>query len=316
MSKSLGNVVAPEEVIKNFGADILRLWVVASDYSEDLKIDKAILNQHAESYRKIRNTLRFLLGNLNDKLLNDDFSKIEYSILSSLEKYVLTQIYDLDLRFRDYIKSYNFHKIYVELLNFCTLDLSAFYFDIKKDILYCDSEDSIRRKNCLEVLNVLTNFLLRWFSPILAFTAEEAYQVIKNKNFKSIHLQDFSSIPLTWNNSEVRSKWSGIKKIKQVVNAAIEDVRNKKIIGSSLEANVIVYLQVEYLSSIKEEDLSEIFICSEAKAEIFSNQKDLFSLKDIDGVAVKILKAHGKKCPRCWKILENPCDRDICGLKN
>ena len=316
MSKSLGNVVMPEEVIKNFGADILRLWVVASDYSEDLKIDKAILNQHAESYRKIRNTLRFLLGNLNDKLLNDDFSKIEYSKLSSLEKYILTQVYDFDLRFRDYIKSYNFHKIYVELLNFCTLDLSAFYFDIKKDILYCDSENSQRRNNCLEVLNVLINFLLRWFSPILAFTSEEAYQVIKNKKYKSIHLQDFPVMPLIWNNYEIKNKWIGIKKVKQVVNAAIEDIRNKKIIGSSLEANVIVYLKDEYLNIIKQEDLSEIFICSEAKAESFINQNDLFSLKDVEGVAVKIAKAKGQKCSRCWKILEKPCFRDICGLKN
>ena len=316
MSKSLGNVVMPEEVIKNFGADILRLWVVASDYSEDLKIDKAILNQHAESYRKIRNTLRFLLGNLNDKLLNDDFSKIEYSKLSSLEKYILTQVYDFDLRFRDYIKSYNFHKIYVELLNFCTLDLSAFYFDIKKDILYCDSENSQRRNNCLEVLNVLINFLLRWFSPILAFTSEEAYQVIKNKKYKSIHLQDFPVMPLIWNNYEIKNKWIGIKKVKQVVNAAIEDIRNKKIIGSSLEANVIVYLKDEYLNIIKQEDLSEIFICSEAKAESFIYQNDLFSLKDVEGVAVKIVKAKGQKCSRCWKILEKPCFRDICGLKN
>lgn len=316
MSKSLGNVVMPEEVIKNFGADILRLWVVASDYSEDLKIDKAILNQHAESYRKIRNTLRFLLGNLNDKLLNDDFSKIEYSKLSSLEKYILMQVYDFDLRFRDYIKSYNFHKIYVELLNFCTLDLSAFYFDIKKDILYCDSENSQRRNNCLEVLNVLINFLLRWFSPILAFTSEEAYQVIKNKKYKSIHLQDFPVMPLIWNNYEIKNKWIGIKKVKQVVNAAIEDIRNKKIIGSSLEANVIVYLKDEYLNIIKQEDLSEIFICSEAKAESFINKNDLFSLKDVEGVAVKIVKAKGQKCSRCWKILEKPCFRDICGLKN
>ncbi len=316
MSKSLGNVVMPEEVIKNFGADILRLWVVASDYSEDLKIDKAILNQHAESYRRIRNTLRFLLGNLNDKLLNDDFTKIDYSNLSSLEKYILLQVYELDLRFRDYINSYNFHKIYVELLNFCTLDLSAFYFDIKKDILYCDSENSLRRNKCLEVLNVLTNFLLKWFSPILAFTSEEAYQVIKNKNYKSIHLQDFPIIPSTWNNSEVKNKWIGIKKVKQVVNAAIEDIRNMKIIGSSLEANVIVYLKEEYLNLIKEEDLSEIFICSEAKAEPLINQSNLFSLKDIEGVAAKIVKAKGQKCPRCWKILEKTCSRDVCGLKN
>jgi len=316
MSKSLGNVVMPEEVIKNFGADILRLWVVASDYSEDLKIDKAILNQHAESYRRIRNTLRFLLGNLNDKLLNDDFTKIDYSNLSSLEKYILLQVYELDLRFRDYINSYNFHKIYVELLNFCTLDLSAFYFDIKKDILYCDSENSLRRNKCLEVLNVLTNILLKWFSPILAFTSEEAYQVIKNKNYKSIHLQDFPIIPSTWNNSEVKNKWIGIKKVKQVVNAAIEDIRNMKIIGSSLEANVIVYLKEEYLNLIKEEDLSEIFICSEAKAEPLINQSNLFYLKDIEGVAVKIVKAKGQKCPRCWKILEKTCSRDVCGLKN
>ena len=208
MSKSLGNVVMPEEVIKNFGADILRLWVVASDYSEDLKIDKAILNQHAESYRKIRNTLRFLLGNLNDKLLNDDLSKIEYSKLSSLEKYILLQVYELDSRFRDYINSYNFHKIYVELLNFCTLDLSAFYFDIKKDILYCDSVNSQRRNKCLEVLNVLTNFLLKWFSPILAFTSEEAYQVIKNKNYKSIHLQDFQLY--LWFGIILKSKINGL----------------------------------------------------------------------------------------------------------
>jgi isoleucyl-tRNA synthetase len=249
-------------------------------------------------------------------LLNDDFSKIEYSKLSSLEKYILTQVYDFDLRFRDYIKSYNFHKIYVELLNFCTLDLSAFYFDIKKDILYCDSENSQRRNNCLEVLNVLINFLLKWFSPILAFTSEEAYQVIKNKNCKSIHLQDFPVIPLIWNNSEIKNKWIGIKKVKQVVNAAIEDIRNKKIIGSSLEANVIVYLKDEYLNIIKQEDLSEIFICSEAKAEPFIKQNDLFSLKDTEGVAVKIIKANGQKCPRCWKILEKPCIRDICGLKN
>jgi isoleucyl-tRNA synthetase len=289
---------------------------VASDYSEDLKIDKAILNQHAESYRKIRNTLRFLLGNLNDKLLNDDLSKIDYSNLSSLEKYVLLQVYELDLRFRDYINSYNFHKIYVELLNFCTLDLSAFYFDIKKDILYCDSENSLRRNKCLEVLNVLTNFLLKWFSPILVFTSEEAYQVIKNKNYKSIHLQDFPIIPSTWNNSEVKNKWIGIKKIKQVVNAAIEDIRNMKIIGSSLEANVIVYLKEEYLNLIKEEDLSEIFICSEVKAESLFNQSNLFSLKDIEGVAAKIVKAKGQKCPRCWKILEKTCSREACSLKN
>ena len=121
---------------------------------------------------------------------------------------------------------------------------------------------------------------------------------------------------MIWNNSEIKKKWISIKKVKLVVNAAIEEIRNKKIIGSSLEANVIVYLKDEYLDFIKEEDLSEIFICSEAKAEPFINQNDLFSLKDIEGVAVKILKAKGQKCSRCWKILEKPCSRDICGLKN
>ncbi len=316
MSKSLGNVVSPDEVIKIYGADILRLWVVASDYSEDLKIDKSILSQHAESYRKIRNTLRFILGNLNDKTKNIDVNKIDYKNLSSLDQYILSQVYDLNQKFKDCISEYNFHKIYVELLNFCTVDLSAFYFDMKKDILYCDNLYSARRNNCLIVLDILLNFLLKWFSPILVFTTEEIYQLLKNKSKKSIHLEDFTNPPEQWNNSNVKLQWSKIKKLKQVVNAAIEEVRNKKIIGSSLEANLNLHVDEEYFDSIKNEDLSEIFICSLVNVEKLSKEDDLFILKDIKGVGAKVLNAKGSKCPRCWKILETNCARKNCGLKN
>jgi isoleucyl-tRNA synthetase len=316
MSKSLGNVVSPDEVIKIYGADILRLWVVASDYSEDLKIDKSILSQHAESYRKIRNTLRFILGNLNDKTKNIDVNKIDYKNLSSLDQYILSQVYDLNQKFKDYMSEYNFHKIYVELLNFCTVDLSAFYFDMKKDILYCDNLYSARRNNCLIVLDILLNFLLKWFSPILVFTTEEIYQLLKNKSKKSIHLEDFTNPPKQWNNSNVKLQWSKIKKLKQVVNAAIEEVRNKKIIGSSLEANLNLHVDEEYFDSIKNEDLSEIFICSLVNVEKLSKEDDLFILKDIKGVGAKVLNAKGSKCPRCWKILETNCARKNCGLKN
>ena len=187
---------------------------------------------------------------------------------------------------------------------------------MKKDILYCDNLYSARRNNCLIVLDILLNFLLKWFSPILVFTTEEIYQLLKNKSKKSIHLEDFTNPPEQWNNSNVKLQWSKIKKLKQVVNAAIEEVRNKKIIGSSLEANLNLHVDEEYFDSIKNEDLSEIFICSLVNVEKLSKGDDLFILKDIKGVGAKVLNAKGSKCPRCWKILETNCARKNCGLQN
>ena len=172
MSKSLGNVIAPEDILKKYGADILRIWVASSNYAEDLRIDYSILDQHSESYRKIRNTFRYLLGNLNDKYEDIDLDKLELEKLPELEQFMLSKIYSLNIKFINYFKNYDFHNLYKELLNFCTVDLSAFYFDIRKDVLYCDPFNSTKRQSCIVVLNILLNSLLKWFAPILSFTAE------------------------------------------------------------------------------------------------------------------------------------------------
>ena len=181
MSKSLGNVIAPEDILKKYGADILRIWVASSNYAEDLRIDYSILDQHAESYRKIRNTFRYLLGNLNDSFVDENLEKIDIKKLPELEKLMLHKIYNLDTNFNKYFKNYDFHNLYKELLNFCTVDLSSFYFDIRKDTLYCDPKDSEKRKSTLLLLNIILNSLLKWFAPILSFTTEEIYQLVSKK---------------------------------------------------------------------------------------------------------------------------------------
>jgi isoleucyl-tRNA synthetase len=169
MSKSLGNVIAPEDILKKYGADILRIWVASSNYAEDLRIDYSILEQHAESYRKIRNTFRYFLGNLNDSYEKIDFEKIDVKSFPELEQYMLHKIYNLNLLFEKNFEKYNFHTIYKELLNFCTTDLSAFYFDIRKDTLYCDPLESDKRKSTIKFLNIILEILLKWFAPVLVF---------------------------------------------------------------------------------------------------------------------------------------------------
>jgi isoleucyl-tRNA synthetase len=197
----MGNVVSPEEILKNYGADILRVWVASSDYAEDLRIDKSILTQHAESYRKIRNTFRFILGNLKDNYEKQDFDKLNFEKLDELEKNILHKLFIMDKSVKDNLKNYNFHKLYKELLNFCTLDLSSFYFDIRKDVLYCDTLNSKKRRDCVIVLNIILESLLKWFAPILVFTTDEIYSLVNTKD-DGIHEQHFVEIPQNWNNNE------------------------------------------------------------------------------------------------------------------
>jgi len=316
MSKSTGNVIAPEDVLKKYGADILRTWVAASDDSEDLRQDHSILEQHAESYRKIRNTFRFLLGNLKDKKMNFDLKSKEINNWPELERYMLHQIFVLDKSFEKYFKEYNFHKLYKELLNFCSLDLSAFYFDIRKDILYCDELKSPKRIMCINLLELVLDILLKWFAPILSFTTEEIFQIINVQKKSSIHLENFPKIPSTWENQKLFEKWEKLKILRNVANAAIEVKRSSKEIGSSLEANIEIYLGKEYLDLVKGIDLSEYFITSKVLAKPTVEDDKLFKLDEVENVKVLATKAKGKKCSRCWKILENPCQRNNCGLKN
>ena len=197
------------------------------------------------------------------------------------------------------------------MVNFCSLELSAFYFDIRKDTLYCDNTKSIKRQACINLLELILDMLLKWFAPILSFTTEEIFQIINKDRNSSIHLQAFPRIPSEWKNEKLFEKWEKFKKIKKVVNAAIEVKRSNKDIGSSLEADVQIYLDDKYLKVIEDIDLSENFITSKAKAQKMNLDKNLFSLDEIENVKVLVKKAEGKKCPRCWKIFIDSCVR--CG---
>jgi isoleucyl-tRNA synthetase len=298
MSKSVGNVIAPEDILKKYGADILRIWVCSSNYAEDLRIDYSILDQHADSYRKIRNTFRYLLGNLNDKYNEIDFHKLEIEKLPELERFMLNKIYELDVKFKNYFKEYDFHNLYKELLNFCTVDLSAFYFDIRKDTLYCDPIDSKKRQDCTILLNIILQSLLRWFAPILSFTTEEIHRLLNSEN-KSIHLQKFIEYSDKFFDLELKNKWDELIKIRNLCNISIEEKRANKIIGSSLEANLEIILNDKLFELSKNVDFSELCITSGAKVRKNNAQE----------IEIISSKASGKKCPICWKISLEDCSR-------
>jgi isoleucyl-tRNA synthetase len=301
MSKSLGNVIAPEDILKKYGADILRIWVASSNYAEDLRIDHSILDQHADSYRKIRNTFRYLLGNLNDNFEDIDLENINLSELPELEKFMLHKVYSLNENFKNYFNNYDFHNLYKELLNFCTVDLSAFYFDIRKDSLYCDSKDSKKRQSTIILLNVILKSLLRWFAPILSFTTEEIYRLIMNDN-KSVHLTKFLKFPKTFKNENLNQKWLELIKIRNVCNISIEEKRASKEIGSSLEASLKINLDKKLNEISKDVDFSELCITSSAEVSYLENSE----------TKVQTTKAEGSKCQVCWKITKHACSRKTC----
>ena len=301
MSKSTGNVILPEEILKKYGADILRIWVASSNYAEDLRIDYSILDQHAESYRKLRNTFRYLLGNIQDDYIEKNFEDLNVAELSDLERYMLHRVYLINKNFFNYFNSYNFHNLYKELLNFCTVELSAFYFDIRKDLLYCDPLDSKKRSDCILVLNIILNCLLKWFAPILSFTTEEIYRLVNKEEENSIHLKNFTEIPENWKNEEINSNWEKIKKIRDEANISIESQRASKTIGSSLEVNIQIKLKKNYYNTVKNNDFSEICITSSALVTQDEKMEE--------DIQVICKKAEGTKCPVCWKISKTNCKK-------
>ena len=216
---------------------------------------------------------------------------------------MLHKLYCLNENFNKNYKKYNFHTLYKDILNFCTVDLSAFYFDIRKDTLYCDKIDSEKRKSTVLFLNILLDILLKWFAPILSFTTEEIYSLVK-MNGKSIHLENFPSIPEQWKNNKLESKWVELIKIREACNSSIEIKRASKEIGSSLEANLIIKLEEKLLDLTKNVDFSELCITSNAKVEKNSSNE----------ISVETLKAEGQKCSVCWKVSKNKCARHHCSL--
>ena len=301
MSKSLGNVIAPDDILKKYGADILRIWVASSNYAEDLRIDYSILDQHAESYRKIRNTFRYLLGNINDNFEIINFEQISLDDLPELEQLMLHKLYVLNTNFKKYFSNYDFHNLYKELLNFCTVDLSAFYFDIRKDNLYCDGKDTKKRKSTILLLNIILNALLKWFAPIISFTTEEIFKLLF-KDQKSIHLERFIEFPEKFKNEKLSKKWIELIKIRDICNISIEDKRASKEIGSSLEADLKIQLNQKLKKLTENTDFSELCITSKA----------VVSYKDDIETTALTTKAKGSKCSICWKIKETACDRDNC----
>ena len=300
MSKSIGNVISPDEIINKYGADILRIWVVASDYSEDLKIDNQIINYQIDSYRKIRNTIRFLLGNLNNFSVNE---AVELEQMPDLEKYILNKVSQMNTELKSLVQKHDYHGIFVKLLNFCTLDLSAFYFDIRKDSLYCDGKDSLKRRSVSTCLHILFDFLSKWFSPIISFTSEEAWQSRHQDNSTSILSQTITEKDFTYSYSNLEKSFDELKRVRKSVTAALEIKRNEKLIGSSLQAKAIIYIPSEIKQILSTLDLAEMCIVSGVEIKDIAEKTPSSMNFEEEDIFVDISLAEGDKCQRCWTIL-------------
>ena len=309
MSKSLGNITAPQDIIGQSGADILRLWVVNSDYSEDLRIGKEILKHQADQYRRLRNTLRYLLGNL------DGFTEAErlpVAEMPELERWVLHRLWELDAMIREKVEAFDFHALFTQLHTFCAVDLSAFYFDIRKDSLYCDRPDSIRRRAARTVLDELFNRLTAWLAPVLCFTAEEAWMTRGTGPEESVHLRSFPETPESWRDDAIATRWTEIRNVRRVVTGALELERTAKRIGSSLQAAPQVYVSEAALKAFDGLDPAEIFITSDAELIVGEGPEDAFRLEDVKGIAAVPALADGTKCERCWKVLPEVGALPVC----
>ncbi|SIO56169.1 Isoleucyl-tRNA synthetase [Rhodovulum sp. ES.010] len=301
MSKSLGNTVAPEDVTKQYGADILRLWVAQSDYTADLRIGPEILKGVADSYRRLRNTLRFMLGNLAG--FSED-EKVAPAEMPELERWVLHRLAELDETVRQGFDEYDFQGVFQALFNFCTVDLSSFYFDIRKDALYCDGAGSLRRKSARTVLDILFHRLTTWLAPVLVFTMEEVWLDRFPGEDSSVHLRDIPETPQGWRDDALAEKWAGVRRVRRVVTAALEIQRRDKVIGASLEAAPVVHVRdAEVLKALKTVDFADICITSGIQLTGDPRPNEAFRLPEVDGVGVVFEKADGRKCQRCWKIL-------------
>ncbi|HXX25990.1 MAG TPA: isoleucine--tRNA ligase [Pseudolabrys sp.] len=301
MSKSLGNVTAPQDVIKQSGADILRMWVCASDYADDLRIGPEILKSTADTYRKLRNTIRWMLGTLAH--FHDD-ERIKVEQMPELEHLVLHRLAELDALVRKAYADFDYKRIFAALSAFMTSDLSAFYFDIRKDTLYCDPISSVKRKASLTVIDHLFRCTVTWLAPMLCFTAEEAWTSRYGADVKSVHLEVFPEVPASWRDDKLAEKWRKVRIVRGVVTGALEIERARKRIGSSLEAHPIVHVSNEELfEAVADVDLPEVCITSAATLVKGDAPPQAFTLSDVSGVAVVPNLAEGTKCARSWKIL-------------
>ena len=303
MSKSLGNVVAPQDVMAKSGADILRLWVAASDYSDDLRIGPEILKTFSETYRKLRNTLRWMLGALAHFNPGDE---VVVAKMPELERLMLHRVAELNHEITDAYRTYDYRKIVGLLSQFMNTELSAFYFDIRKDTLYCEAPSSEKRKAALTVVDHLCDALIKWLAPILSFTAEEAWLQYRPDGTESVHLLPFPKIPKTWRDDNLAAKWDRVKEVRSVVTGALEVERANKKIGASLEAAPEVYVtDPDLMVGLDGVDMAEICITSAITVSDKAIPAGSFTLPNEPGVGVVFKLAEGKKCARSWRITKD-----------
>ncbi len=303
MSKSLGNVTDPANVTNQYGADILRIWVASSDYSEDMRIGKEILGSSVDGYRKLRNTLRYLLGAVSGY---SEAEAVNLAEMPELERYVLHLLHRVDQQVRAAYKDYDLKTVWRTLIDFCSIDLSSLYLDIRKDSLYCDRPDNSTRRAARTVMNLALDLLIRWLAPICPFTMEEAFLVrYPDQIDNSVHLQQFKDVPPEFNDAVLADKWEKIRMVRRVVTGALEVERREKRIGASLEASPVVFVEDEALRTLCAAiDMAELCITSSARLASGDAPADAFRLDDVKGIKVVSSKAEGGKCSRCWRILE------------
>ncbi|WP_439154571.1 isoleucine--tRNA ligase [Yoonia sp.] len=299
MSKSIGNTIAPEKVVQQYGADILRLWVAQSDYTADLRIGDEILKGVADSYRRLRNTMRYMLGSLADF---SDSDRVALADMPELERWVLHRLAELDQTVRDGYAKYDFQGVFQAVFTFATVDLSAFYFDIRKDALYCDG-DTARRRAARTVLDILFHRITRWLAPMLTFTMEEVWLERFPGDDSSVHLEDFAETPADWRDDGLSAKWATVRRVRRVVTGALEVERTAKVIGASLEAAPTVYVTPEAAAVLETVSFDDLCITSGITVTTDPAPADAFRLDDVADVAVVFARAEGEKCQRCWKIL-------------
>jgi isoleucyl-tRNA synthetase len=310
MSKSLGNTLAPQVIAEKYGAEILRLWAASSDFTEDLRIGQDIIKANVEAYRRLRNTIRFMLANLAGF---SEKERIEHGRMPELERFMLARLAELDAIVRKAYENFDFGLVNSTLFNFCTNDLSALYFDIRKDVLYCDAADSVRRRSTRTVTDEIFRRIVTWFAPILCFTMEEAWTTRFGTD-ASVHLNDFLPAPREWNDAALVRKWSRIRELRRLVTGALELARADKAIGSSLEAAPVLGVSDAADKALFDGiDLAEIAITSGASVEVVESVEGFYTLPEIKGAGAKFAKAPGHKCARCWRVLEETrADTHLC----
>ncbi len=314
MSKSVGNVILPQTIAEKNGADILRLWVASADFTEDTRMAGDIIQATVDSYRRLRNTIRFMLANLSGF---DASERIAPEKMPELERYMLAKLAALDQTVRDGYMEYDFNRVLNSVFIFCTNELSAFYFDIRKDALYCDAKDSVRRRAARTVTDEVFRRVVTWLAPILCFTMEEAWLLRFPGESESVHLQTIADVPKGWTDAALVEKWNRIRTVRRVMTGALEIARRDKVIGSSLEAAPTVFVaEPDDAALLASVPLAEIAITSAAHVSTHQAPGDAFRLPDVAGVAVSFHHAQGNKCARCWMILpdvgSNPRHEDLC----